>query len=134
MKKDLTPWLLLPGIALALSSVTLLAPHGAAQAAPPVPVQPAPQAAADSKTAADDDDDRNELLEHWDNPPYTREARWQMAGISGSFLVLGAAACRRQLRRRPLGQVVPLARETDFLKPGAASPSDTRPNETRKAA
>ena len=62
MKKDLTPWLLLPGIVLTLSGVTLLAPHQAAQAAPPTPQTP--------KVFAYDDGDGDELLEHWDNPLY----------------------------------------------------------------
>ncbi len=126
MKKDLTPWLLLPGIVLTLSGVTLLAPHQAAQAAPPTPQTP--------EVVAYDDGDGDELLEHWDNPLYSQEARWQMSGIAAGFLVLGAAAYRRRPRRKPLGEIVPLPSEADFLKLDSDVSRDTRPRDTRKAA
>lgn len=108
-KRDLAPWLLLPSVVLALGSVTLLAPHQAALAAPPAPVQPAPSA------PAYDDGDGDELLEHWGDPKYLREERVQLGGIAVGFLVLGAInACRRPRRTLP-GEVVFLPSEDDFL-------------------
>ena len=91
---DRAPWLLLPLIVLTLGSVTLLAPRRPAQAAPP------PAAAQPAAPAAYDDGDGDELLEHWGSPKYGREARLQMAGIGGGFLLLGTAAAYRR-RRRP---------------------------------
>ena len=109
-KRDFAPWLLLPSVVLALGSVTLLAPHEAAQAAPPAPAQPAPTA------PAYDDGDGDELLEHWGDPQYSREERLQLSGIAVGFLVLGAInACRRPRRSLPC-EVVPLPSQPDFLK------------------
>ncbi len=114
MKKDFAPWLLLPGIVLALSSVTLLVPRQAASAAAPAP--PVLQAAP--KTIAYDDGDGDELLEHWGDPQYSREERRQMAGMAGGFLLLGVFAyCRRTRKsKQPLGEIVPMPDEDDFLK------------------
>ncbi len=66
------PWALLPCVLLTLSSVTLLAPARPARAAAP---RPAP-------AAAYDDGDGDELLEHWGDPQFSREARLQMAGMA----------------------------------------------------
>ena len=101
-RKDRAPWLLLPGILLTLSGVTLLAPHQAAQADPPA-------AQADAKPAMEDDGDGDELLEHWGDPKYAREGRLQMAGMAGGFLLLGGLAYRRRVRRR--APAVPLMAE-----------------------
>jgi len=70
----LAPWALLPCVLLTLSSVTLLAPARRARAAAPAP-HPAP-------AAAYDDGDGDELLEHWGDPQFSREARLQMAGMA----------------------------------------------------
>ena len=121
-KKDFAPWLLLPGIVLALSSVTLLTPRLPAQAAPPSPPTAAPKPAA-----ATDDDEGDELLEHWGDPNYSREEQYQLAGMAGGFLLLGVGVARRRARRANQCEVVPLPREADFLK------LDSRPN-SRKAA
>lgn len=67
------PWALLPCVLLALSSVTLLAPPRAARADAP---HPAPAA------VPYDDGDGDELLEHWGDPQFSREARVQMAGMA----------------------------------------------------
>lgn len=123
-KRDLTPWLLLPGIMLTLSSVTLLAPHQtAAQAASPAPTVK-PQALQPS---AYDDGDGDELLEHWGDPKYAREEQRQMAGIAfGLLVLLGFRARRRRSQHRC--EVVSLPSEADFLK------QDSRARDTRKAA
>jgi len=126
MKKDLTPWLLLPSIALALSTVTLLAPHQAALAAPPTPPQAVPQAPAD--------DDGDELLEHWGDPHFSREAQRQMAGMAAGFLLLGTAAAVRRTRRKSRCETVSLPGEADFLKLSAQTQPATQHAETRKAA
>jgi len=115
--KKFMPWLLIPCIMLALSSVTLLAPHQAALAGPPAPSQAVPQAPAG-------DGDGDELLEHWGDPQFSREAQKQMAGMAAGFLVLGAAAGVRRARRSRGGTVL-LASEPDTL--------NTR-TDTRKAA
>ncbi len=125
-RRDFAPWLLLPSIVLTLGSVTLLAPHGAAQAAPAASAQPAP------KTPVYDDGDGDELLEHWDDPQYSREERRQLGGIAVGFLVLGVlnTCCRV---RRSACEVVHLPSEADFLK--LASPADCpSPPSHRKAA
>ena len=107
MKKDLTPWLLIPCIMLALSSVTLLAPHQAALAGPPTPPQTATQAPAG-------DGDGDELLEHWGDPQFSREAQKQMAVMVAGFLVLGAAAGVRRARRERRSEIVLMPREADI--------------------
>ena len=122
MKKDLAPWLLPPCILLALSGVTLLAPHGAALAAPPAPHQAAPQ-------AAEGDGDGDELLEHWSDPQFSREEQRQMAGMAAGFLLLGTAAAvrrARRLRRRDLVLLTDASAQT-------AAPSASF-SQTRKAA
>ena len=126
MKKDLTPWLLLPSVVLALGSVTLLAPHQAALAGPPTPPQAVPQAPAG-------DGDGDELLEHWGDPQFSHEAQKQMAGMAAGFLVLGtAAAVRRKRRFKPvLVETVLVASELDSQK--RVTPSASR-SDTRKAA
>jgi|GEM_PF-2222286 len=94
-RKDRAAWLVLPCVLLTLGGVTLLAPRQAAQAAPPAPTavaRPAP-------SAIDDDGDGDELLEHWGDPRYAREARLQMAGMAGGFLLLGGLAYRKRVRR-----------------------------------
>jgi len=126
MKKDLTPWLLLPSIALALSTVTLLAPHQAALAAPPKPTQAAPQ-------AGPADGDGDELLEHWGDPQFSREEQRQMAGMAAGFLLLGAAAGVRRARRKSRCETAVLPGESDFLKLAPQPKPDTR-TDTRKAA
>ena len=127
MKRDFAPWLLLPGIVLTLGSVTLLAPHQAVQAAPPVSAQPAPN------TPVYDDGDGDELLEHWGDPKYSREERLQLGGIAVGLLVLGAAnACRRP-RRSLSGETVPVPSEAEFLKLGTQADPSSRSN-SRKAA
>ncbi len=90
VRKDRAPWLLLPCALLALSSMTLLAPHQAALAAPAAPPSAPP--------AVSDDGDGDELLEHWGDPKYAREERLQMTGMAGGFLVLGGLAFRRRVR------------------------------------
>ncbi len=95
-RRDRTPWLLLPCILLALSGVTLLAPHQAAQAAPNAPTA-VPKAAPPE---IGDDGDGDELLEHWGDPKYAREGRLQMVGMTGGFLVLGVLAYRRRIWRQ----------------------------------
>ena len=129
MKKDLTPWLLLPGIVLTLSSVTLLAPHQSAMAAaPPAPLN----TPATPKTIAYDDGDGDELLEHWGDPQYGREERWQLAGMAGGFFLLGVFQFRRRARKTGACEVVPLPSEADFLKLDSHQ-SDTH-RDSRKAA
>ena len=113
IKKDFAPWLLLPGIVLALSSVTLLAPHQSASAAAPTAAAK-PQAAP--QTVAYDDGDGDELLEHWGDPRYSREERRQMAGIAGGFLMLGVFAYRRRTLKKRRCEIVPMPTEADFLK------------------
>ena len=90
-RKDRAPWVLLPCTLLTLGGMTLLAPRQAAQAAPP----PTPQSAP---SAASDDGDGDELLEHWGDPKYAREGRLQMAGMAGGFLILGGLAYRKRVR------------------------------------
>lgn len=88
---------LMPACAvLALSSVTLLLPRQAAQAAAP----PAAPSAAKSPMAAYDDGDGDELLEHWGDPKYAREERLQMAGAAAGFVLLGSLARRKRTRRQ----------------------------------
>jgi hypothetical protein len=96
-RKDRAPWLLLPSVFLALGSVTLLAPHRAAQAAP------APQATPKSAAPAYDDGDGDELLEHWGDPKYVREQRLQGAGIAVGFVFLVGCAYRNRSRRHSAG-------------------------------
>lgn len=119
--KKLMPWLLLPSVVLALSSVTLLAPHQAALAGPP-PTQAAPK-------APEGDGDGDELLEHWGDPQFSNEEQKQMAGMAAGFLLLGAAAGVRRSRRKSRYETIGLPSEPDFLK---LAPQ-TKPN-TRKAA
>jgi len=128
MKKDLTPWLLLPSIVLALSGVSLLAPRQAALAAPPAPAQPA------LKEPVYDDGDGDELLEHWGDPQFSREAQRQMAGMAAGFVLLGTAAAVRRTRRKSCGETVSLPGEADFLKLSAQTQPATQHAETRKAA
>lgn len=120
MKRDFAPWLLLPSVVLTLGSVTLLAPHEAAQAAPPVSAQPAP------KMPVDDDDEGDELLEHWGDPQYSREERVQLAGIAAGFLVLAATSACRRARRRNACEVVSLPSEADFLNRDSSAATDFR--------
>lgn len=80
------PWALLPCVVLALSSVTLLAPHHAAQADAPKATLTAVSASHPAAKAAYDDGDGDELLEHWGDPKYSREERVQIAGIA--FLLI----------------------------------------------
>ncbi len=120
MKKEFTPWLLLPGIMLTLSGVTLLAPRQAALAAPPAPAQPAP------KGVAYDDGDGDELLEHWGDPQFSREAQRQMAGMGAGFVLLGTLALSRRSRKKNRCEVVPLPSESDFLKLASRPHTDTR--------
>jgi len=101
-RKDRLPWLVLPSLLMTLSSVTLLAPRRAAQAAPPSPAPTAP-------SAIEGDGDGDELLEHWGDPQYAREERLQMAGMTGGFLMLGGLAYRKRTRRQ--AQVVRLTLE-----------------------
>lgn len=89
-QKDRAPWLLLPCVLLALSSVTLLVPRQAAQAAPP------PQSAPKPAMAAYDDGDGDELLEHWGDPKYLREQRLQSVGMAGGFALMGVYAYRKR--------------------------------------
>ncbi len=110
IKRDFAPWLLLPSIVLALGSVTLLVPHEAAQAAPPVIASSAP------KAPAYDDGDGDELLEHWGDPQYSREERLQLGGIAAGFLVLAAVGGCRRARRRSICEIVPLPGEAGSLK------------------
>ena len=94
-RKDCAPWLLLPCVLLTLGGVTLLAPHQAAQAAPP-----SSQAAQPFlPPGAGDDGDGDELLEHWGDPKYAREERLQMAGMAAGFFLLGGLAYRSHRRR-----------------------------------
>lgn len=109
-KRDFAPWLLLPSVVLTLGSVTLLAPHQAALAAPPPPAQSTPAA------PAYDDGDGDELLEHWGDPQYSREERLQLGGISAGFLVLGVLHACRRARRNLSCEAAPLPGESDFLK------------------
>ena len=119
-KRDFAPWLLLPFVVLTLSSVTLLAPHEAAQAAPPVTPQPAPAA------PAYDDGDGDELLEHWGDPQYSREERRQLGGIAAGFFVLAGATALRRARRRSAGGSLALPGEQDFRKRGSSPETHTR--------
>ena len=127
-KKDFAPWLLLPGIVLTLSTVSVLAPHRAAEAAPAASPQTAP------KAATYDDGDGDELLEHWGDPQYSLEARRQMAGMAGGFLLLGVLAVRRRACRAERCEIVPLPSQTDFLRLDSSPEYETRQYETRKAA
>ncbi len=131
-KRDFAPWLLLPCVVLTLGSVTLLAPHEAAQAAPPASVQAAPNAPAE-KAPVYDDGDGDELLEHWGDPAFSREARLQLGGIAVGFLVLGVVnACRRP--RRDLScEIVQMPTEADFLKLDSSAASSSQ-STSRKAA
>jgi hypothetical protein len=133
MKKDFAPWLLLPGIMLTLSGVTLLAPHQAALAAPPALAQPAP------KELVYDDGDGDELLEHWGDPQFSQEAQRQMAGMGAGFALLGVLALSRRSQKKRRGEAVPLPSESDFLKlasrPALDAQTDTHTQtDTRKAA
>lgn len=119
-KRDFAPWLLLPFVVLTLGSVTLLAPHEAAQAAPPVSAQPTP------KMPIDDDGDGDELLEHWGDPQYSREARLQLGGIAAGFLLLSAASAFRRSRRRSACEVVFLPGESGFLSRDSSAATDFR--------
>jgi hypothetical protein len=96
-RKERAPWLLFPGVLLALSSVTFLAPHRAAQAAPTTQAAPKPTA------LAYDDGDGDELLEHWGDPKYVREERLQSAGIAVGFVFLAGYAYRNRSRRHSAG-------------------------------
>ncbi len=96
-RKDRPSWLLLPSVLLALSSVTLLAPHRAAQAAPTTQAAPKPAA------LAYDDGDGDELLEHWGDPKYMHEQRLQGAGIAAGFVLLAGFAYRKRGRRHSAG-------------------------------
>ncbi len=129
MKRDLTPWLLLPSIVLTLGSVTLLAPHQAALAGPPTPAQAVPQAPAD--------DDGDELLEHWGDPQFSKEEQTQMAGMAAGFLLLGTVTAVRRSRRKSRFKTVSLPSEMEFLKLAPQNKADD-PTEiqtdTRKAA
>lgn len=120
MKRDLAPWLLLPSIVLVLSTVTLLAPREAAQAAPTASAQPAP------KTPAYDDGDGDELLEHWGDPQYSREERRQLGGMAGGFLALTVVGAFRRARHKSGGTLVPLPSEADFLKLDSSAASTFR--------
>ena len=119
MKRDFAPWLLLPSIVLTLSAVTLLAPREAAQAAPTASVQPMP------KTPVSDDDEGDELLEHWGDPQYSREEQVQLGGMAAGFLLLAAAGAFRRSRRMTLSEV-PLPSEADFLKLDSSAASTFR--------
>ena len=120
MKKDFTAWLLLPCLLLALSSVTVLAPHQAALAGPPA----APKTVSQ---APDDDGDGDELLEHWGDPQFSREEQTQMAGMAAGFLLLGTAAGVRRARRCRRKTVLPASASCSDIH------SDLQPD-TRKAA
>jgi hypothetical protein len=135
MKKDFLPWMLLPGIMLTLSGVTLLAPRQAALAAPPAPARQAP------KEPVYDDGDGDELLEHWGDPQFSREAERQMAGMGAGFVLLGTLALSRRSRKKHRCAAVPLPSQSDFLKlaprPALAIRTDTSADvqtDTRKAA
>jgi hypothetical protein len=131
-ERDFAPWLLLSCVVLTLGSVTLLAPHQAALAAPPASTQPAPNLPAE-KAPVYDDGDGDELLEHWGDPKFSREARLQLSGIAVGFLVLGAVnACRRP-RRDVSGEIVELPTEADFLKLDSSAASHAQ-STSRKAA
>ena len=137
MRKDYMPWLLLPGVALTLSGVSLLAPRQAAQAAAPVQAAPKAPTAAPAAGADDDGDgDGDELLEHWGDPQFSREAQRQMAGMAAGFFVLGAAAVRRRALARRHAAVRQPSR-AGFLaldSQATAAAADARPTDTRKAA
>ncbi len=92
------PWALLPCVLLALSSVTLLAPPRAARAEAP---KAAPHPAA---AVPYDDGDGDELLEHWGDPQFSREARLQMAGMA-ALLVPVLLLARRGRTGRKAGEV-----------------------------
>ena len=127
--KDLAPWLLLPSMMLALSSVTLLVPHQAALAGPPAATNlSAVSSAAPQAPAGDGDGD--ELLEHWGDPQFSEEERTQMGGIAAVFLVLGAAAAVRRSRRPSRAESAVLPRESHFSPLDDSCPH----SDTRKAA
>ncbi len=111
-RKDPAPWLLLPCALLALGSVTILAPHQAAQAAPPL----APAARPFLPPGAGDDGDGDELLEHWGDPKYVREERLQMGGMAAGFLLLNGLAYRGRIRRRARAAVPVSEGVTDLRK------------------
>ncbi len=123
-RKDFAPWLLLPSVVLALSSVTLLAPHEAAHAGPPAVTSTMPSTATSAAPqAAEGDGDGDELLEHWGDPQFFEEERKQMAGMAAGFLLLGAAAAVRRSRRKRRAEAVLLPLDTSCPHP-----------DTRKAA
>ncbi len=90
-RPDFAPGVMIACAVLTLSGVTLLAPRPAALAAPPRAAPPTPMAAYD-------DGDGDELLEHWGDPKYSREARVQMAGALGGFVLLVGLAWRKRTR------------------------------------
>lgn len=130
-KSDFIPWLLLPGIVLTFSTVSLLVPHQPVQAASPLPVKavPAPPAAA-----ATDDGDGDELLEHWGDAKYSHEEQSQLAGMAGGFLVLSAVFAYSRSRKKGRCDVVQMPREADFLKLTSQAESNSRESNSRKAA
>lgn len=113
-KREIMPWLLLPGVVLTLSGVSLLVPRQPAQAASPAHTA-APKAAAPNADAYNDGDG-DELLEHWGDPKYSLEERKQIAGIAAGFCVLGTVAYRRRIGRRSRCEIVRMPTEADFLK------------------
>jgi hypothetical protein len=101
--KDSVPWLLTAGFMLPLAAMSILGLHRPVQAQAS---HPAVMASLNLSSPAlppikDDDGDGDELLEHWNNPIYSREERLQLAGMAVLFCGVGGAAARRRtvLRR-----------------------------------
>lgn len=94
MKRDPLPWLLSLDILLMLFSLSILIPSRPAHAGP------AAMAATQTdapKTALDDDGD-NDLLEHWGDPKYAREAHLQLNGLIVGIIFVSASALARRTR------------------------------------
>lgn len=101
---DTSVWVVALSALLTLSSVSLIfCPTAHAGSAPGVPATPTnhtPTEASKTAMTIEDDDDGNELLEHWGDPKYSREERLQMAWMIGGLSVFGAANAVRRSRRR----------------------------------
>jgi hypothetical protein len=94
--------------ALTLCGASLLTPISQAKADAPAVAAPTPTAPAvtmTNSTAMYDDGDGDELLEHWSDPKYIHEQRYQLGGMMLIFVLTAGVALRqkRNLRRQIRG-------------------------------
>ncbi len=101
MKWDKPACALALSAALTLGSASILLCPTARAGSPPT-VTPSAPAPSVPPADSDGDGDGDELLEHWGNPVYAREERFQMTALTVLLLAGGTlrAARRRALRRR----------------------------------